>query len=235
MRTGWIWLLAVLPPALGVHDTVFCMLTARRPQSYLERAVGSLLEQNVLTYDGVGLVVLDADGSARNVSWATPMQREPAACDTPDVDGVPSCEARQRSLDVITALTTCAQAASGWVVLLEDDCTACQGGVEEVVTALSRLDGRAISLARFSKFQRATAIPAGKVGRYTMNIRQRLYTHPHDITRIEDWDPPGVLYVHARNVFHHIGFVSTEASKNNEEFRAQWRELREDVCWQPEF
>jgi hypothetical protein len=214
---------------------MFCMITARRPESYLQRAASSLVEQNVTLYDGVGLLVVDVDGSASNFPWATPLARERAVCDTPDTEGLPSCEVRQRSLDAIHAMTLCAQSATGWIVLLEDDCIACPGAVDELVTALSRLDARAISMARFSKFQRATAIPSGKAVRYTEDIRRRLYTHPHDVTRIEDWDPPGRLYVHHRNLFHHIGFVSTEDSKNNDEFRQRYHALREDSCWQRDF
>jgi len=169
-----------------------------------------------------------------NSSLATPMPREMAVCDTPDTEGLPSCEVRQRSLDAIAAMTVCAQSASGWVVLLEDDCLACPGAVDELVTALGGLDARATSLARFSKFQRATAIPSRKAPLYAADIRHRLYTHPPDVTRIEDWDPPGGLYVHARNLFHHIGYMSTEAVKNNDAFRERHRALREDVCWQPD-
>ena len=236
MRGQWGLIgLLMLAPALALRDTLLCMLTARRPESYLQRAVISLLDQNITPYDGAGLVVVDIDGSASNFSWATPLSRERAVCDTPDVEGLPSCEVRQRSLDIISGMSFCAESATGWVVMLEDDCVACPGAVDELLTALRWLDARALSMARFSKFQRATAIPSGKVARYAGDIRRRLYTHPHDITRIEDWDPPGRLHVHERNLFHHIGAVSTENSKNNDAFRQRYRELREDVCWQADF
>jgi len=229
-------ILILLAPALAMRDTVFCMITASRPESYLQRAVTSLLDQNVMVYDGSVLVVVDVDGGAINSSWAVPVaSREIAKCDSPDTEGVPSCEVRQRSLDVISAITLCAQSATGWVILIEDDCIACPYAIDELVTTLSQLDTRETSMARFSKFQRATAVPSAKVSSYAGNIRSRLYTHPHDVTRIEDWDPPGRLYVHNRNLFHHIGRVSTEALKNSEAFREQYSELREDVCWQPDF
>jgi hypothetical protein len=150
------------------------------------------------------------------------------------VEGLPSCMVRQRSLDIIGAMSACANVTTGWVVMTEDDCTPCPNAIDEVVVTLARLSAREISMARFSKFQRATAIPAAKTHRYAENIRERLYTHPHDVTRIEDWDPSGVgkLYVHDRNLFHHIGRISTEAVKNTDAFRERYRALREDKCWQ---
>ena len=54
-------------------------------------------------------------------------------------------------------------------------------------------------------------------------------------TMQEDWDPPGSLYVHRRNLFHHIGRVSTESVKNSDEFRDMYHALREDECWQGSF
>ena len=66
-----------------------------------------------------------------------------------------------------------------------------------------------------------------------MTHTQRLYTHPPDVTRIEDWDQhSGRLYVHDRNLFHHIGRISTESVKNTDAFREKYRALREDVCGQ---
>jgi hypothetical protein len=160
-------------------------------------------------------------------------RRERAICDREDVEGLPSCMVRQRLFDIIGAMTACANVTTGWVVMTEDGCTPCPNAIDELVVTLARLSAREISMARFSKFQRATAIPAAKTHLYAENIRKRLYTHPPDVTRIEDWGPGfGKLYVHDRNLFHHIGRISTEGVKNIDSFRERYRALREDKCWQ---
>jgi hypothetical protein len=60
-------------------------------------------------------------------------------------------------LDVTEALLQCADITSGWVVLVEDDCEACIGALDEVTSTLSTLDRNKIGIAKFSKFVRATA------------------------------------------------------------------------------
>ena len=215
--------------------TSFCVATARRRTSYLPSVVQSFADQNIFRSDGVGLIIVDVDNSTGGSGTAAiPLpNRIHAVCDTPDVEGIPSCHTRQLSLDIIGALTLCSKHTSGWVVLAEDDCTICEGGVDEIVTALSTLNSHTISLAKFAGGLHGVAFPSSKVPLFTQYVRDRLYTHPHDITRIEDWDPAGgVLYTHPRNLFHHIGTVSTEERKNTDEFREKYRDLREDFCWQ---
>ena len=121
-------LLLLLPCAHALWHTTFCVITAQRQEPYLGRVVSSYLEQNILHFDGVGLMVVDVDGS--NGSMFTLPDRELALCDTPDVEGLPSCAVRQRSLDVIASMRWCANATTGWVVLSEDDCTPCPGAVD---------------------------------------------------------------------------------------------------------
>jgi hypothetical protein len=60
----------------------------------------------------------------------------------------------------------------------------------------------------------------------------RLYTYPHDITKMEDWDPPGRMHVHTRNLYHHIGVVSTDERKNTDEFRQMYAVYRDDMCFE---
>lgn len=234
----WLCLLLSVCFARGTSSlwhTTFCLVTAYRPgETYLPQVIASYMDQAIMHQDGVGLFVVDADNSSGSAMAYPLPNRELAICDhSTEVEGLPSCMVRQRSLDIIGAMAACANFTTGWVVMTEDDCTACPNAIDELVTALSRLHTREISMARFSKFQRATAIPAAKTHWYAQNIRKRLYTHPPDVTRIEDWDQQsGRLYVHDRNLFHHIGRISTESVKNTEAFREKYRALREDVCGQ---
>lgn len=224
----------------AVWHTTFCVVSAPRSQSYLYEVLTGFEAQHVMALDGAGLMVVDVAGNATS-GYIGLHNREMAKCDYNDVPGtkgLPSCMDRQMSLDVTGVLAQCANITTGWVVLIEDDCVPCPGAVDEVLTTLGRLSTRHTSLARFSKFLRATGIPARKVARFRDYVRSRLYTHPYDITRVEDWDPMPTsgevpqYYVHDRNIFHHVGTVSTVDAKNTIEFQREYAALRGDVCWQ---
>jgi hypothetical protein len=221
-----------LRAALCMHHTTFCVITSARPTSYLTQVTDSL--RDALRMDGVGLLVVSTDNRTApgRTGFVVLRDRRLAVCDTPDAEGLPSCKVRQITLDVTAGLAACAEHTSGWVVLVEDDCVACEGAVDETVAALSGLSAREISFARFSKGLRGIAFPARKVGRFARYAVARLYTHPHDITKMEDWDPPGKMYVHSRNLYHHIGVVSTDDRKNTDDFRRRYAVYRDDVCFQ---
>lgn len=199
----------------------------------------SYSQQNVFNMDGVALAVIDTDNST--LGKYTPLQQDTrtiAACDTtPQAearDGIPSCKVRQQGLDVTAALIQCAKHSSAWVVLAEDDCVACEGGLDELIYTLSTLHIQTIAMAKFSKFLRATAFPVDIVSDYAQSVRDphRLYTHPYDVTVIEQWAPGRREYIHARNLFHHIGHVSTEPKRNDAAYRAMYAGLRGDVCYE---
>ena len=67
--------------------------------------------------------------------------------------------------------------------------------------------------------------PASKVRAFVDYSVARLRTHPHDITRIEDWNSNGRLYTHPRSLFKHDGQVSTQEYRNSNEFRALYAGL----------
>lgn len=228
-----ICFLACLPACTqSLWQTTFCVVTAGRGVSYVGPTVDSFLKERVFQHDGVSLVTVDVDGSTDQGVFAVRLRdRQHARCDSPDVEGVPSCRVRQMTLDVTAALTQCANETSGWVVLSEDDCVACAGAVSEVLYVLSGLD-HTVSMARFSKFSRSAAIPARKVPAFVRYARLRLYTHPYDITRVEEWDAGGGVYVHERNLFHHVGTVSTEEARNTQSFLEQYGGFRSDVCFE---
>lgn len=245
----------VLPPVMTPHDvlcilmitttlpllasplahTIFCIPTARRDVSYLDQVVESYSQQHVFNMNGVALAVIDIDNST--LGKYTPLQRDRtiAACDTTQSEppGMPTCRVRQQGLDVTSALMQCAAYSSAWVVLAEDDCVACEGGLDEVIYTLSLLHMQAIAMAKFSKFLRATAFPVDIVSDYAQSVRNplRLNTRPYDVTKIEEWAPGRREYIHTRNLFHHIGYVSTEPARNDAAYRAMYAELRGDVCF----
>lgn len=227
-----ILLLLCLPITFCVHQITFCMPTASRDVSYLNKVIHSYIDQRVLRMDGIALAILDVDNSTGGM--AKKMQRrERALCNTPDREGLPSCRVRQQGLDVAVALEQCAQFTSAWIVLVEDDCIVCEEALDEVVITLSSLHTGSIAMAKFSKFVRATAFPADIVFNYTKSVRDRLYEYPYDITVIEQWSSGRRVYIHKRNLFHHIGHVSTEPTRNSDEYRKLYEALRNDVCFEP--
>ena len=216
----------------AIHQISFCMITAQRPNniSYVEQVMDTYLKQNIHIMDGVGIILIDVDGSTlgKGIRLA---DREKAICDTPDVEGLPSCQVRQRTLDVTKALSQCMKSTSGWVVLVEDDCEICPEALDEALTALSKLEPQKTAMAKLSKNMCATAFPDNMITPYIMSTLRRLYTHPHDIIYAEDWSsPPVFVYKHPRNLFHHIGTVSTEPHKNDPLWQEQYGEMRADTC-----
>jgi hypothetical protein len=80
----------------------------------------------------------------------------------------------------------------------------------------------------------STAFPAARVPDYSRDTRARLDTHPHDIIKAENWAGPDTLvYRHPRNLWHHIGNVSTEPHKNAPEWQALYADMRADSCFAP--
>lgn len=244
---------AVVGRAGAVRAYTFCLVTARRPGgvSYLERVVGLYQEQHVFGRDGVGLAVIDVDGwtadrgllTGAGVEGFRLPARKLAACDgAPDVEGLPSCRVRQRTLDVVGALDVCARETSGWVILVEDDCEPCPGALSESLDILAGLSSAGSTwMAKFSANMCATAFPVPRVSDYSRACLSRLYTHPHDIIFVEGWAPhpqqnlkdsaAPVVYEHSRNLWHHIGNVSTEEHKNDPAWLARYGAMREDTCF----
>lgn len=240
----------------SIYHTTFCMPTASRVGvSYLNQVVSSYEAQGIFRMDGVSLMVLDADNSTsgrylavRNRKTSCTHSNGEATATSVNVhnDNKPSCKVQQQGLDVVAALMQCAEVTTGWVVLVEDDCVACDGALDEVVTTLASFNNHndnnnynnvKIGMAKFSKFMRATAFPVDTLPRYTASVMERLDKMPYDITIIEQWpmsERSAIVqyYVHTRNLFHHIGLVSTEASRNEDDYMKRYAALRGDVCFE---
>jgi len=215
----------------AINQITFCMVTSERPVSYLERVLDTFREQHVNDMDGVGLIVVNMDETNWGDRVIHPPTRKVALCDTPDVEGLPICKVRQSTLDVTESLLYCANKTSGWVVLVEDDCEACPGSIQEIVAKLGQLDAVAVSLAKFSKFSRGVAFPVGKIEAYARNAQAHVREKPYDYFDVKEWDPHGGdVHIHARNVFHHIGAVSTIAYRNEDAYHDNYDAMRGDYC-----
>ena len=225
----------------AVPKITFCMVTTARPVSYLARVLDTfVVAEKVNHVDGVGLVVVNPDNSTLSGSDAAklagfvvhPPVRKMAVCDTPDVEGLPICKVRQGTLDVTESLLYCAERSTQWVVLLEDDCEACPGSIQEVVDTLSTLNATEISFAKFSKIATGVAFSRDKVSLYAKNAQAHIYDSPHDYFRESEWDLTGSarVYVHSRNLFHHIGSVSTIPYRNEKVYHDQYDGIRSDFC-----
>jgi hypothetical protein len=227
------WVLVLLMPLLarGISHTTICVVTSERPVSYLERVLETFAAEGAQHMDGVGVMVVNMDNTSKVAGVVHPAgARKMAVCDTPDVEGLPICKVRQGTLDVTESLLMCAKETSQWVVLAEDDCEACPGSLREMVEALGGLDAGKISMARFSKIATGVAFPVGKVEAYARHAQARIYEKPHDFFNPSEWDSGGVVHVHARNLFHHIGSVSTIPYRNSEEYHAAYDGMRSDTC-----
>lgn len=208
------------------------MVTSRRPNniSYFEHVMQTYLDQNIQRMDGVGFILIDVDGSTAGQGIRL-SDKQYAICDTPDIEGLPSCQVRQRTLDITSALSQCAQSTSGWVALVEDDCEVCPGALDEALTTLSKIETRETAMAKLSKNMCATAFPVTVISNYILATLRRLYSHPHDIIYADEWAPsPVFVYKHRSNLFHHIGTISTEPHKNDPQWQEQYGALRADTC-----
>jgi hypothetical protein len=215
----------------ATSQITFCMVTSERPVSYLERVVDTFIKERVGEFDGVGLIVVNMDGSNWGDRVVHPSARKMAVCDTPDVEGIPICKVRQGTLDVTESLLYCANQTSGWVVLAEDDCEACPGSIQEAVETLARLDSSKVSLVKFSKIATGVAFPRDKVELYARHAQAHVYDRPHDYYSEREWDPNGGgVHVHGKNLFHHIGEVSTIPYRNHDEYHKMYDDLRSDYC-----
>ena len=105
----WVSLLLTLTNASAISQITFCMVTSLRPVSYLERVLDTFNTERINQMDGVGLIVVNMDGTNSDKRVVSPSSsRKMAVCDTPDVEGIPICKVRQGTFDVTESLLYCA-------------------------------------------------------------------------------------------------------------------------------
>lgn len=201
-----------------------CLLTSDRPQSYVKHSIRSLYREGFST-----MSVIDADGASGfglNVSSF----RKLADCvdDGKDVvEGVP-CKVQQSNYDVAMALWVCDSHArkAKWILFVEDDMEACAGSLKEVKAALK---SSVLSAVQFSKFSRAFAVRRGaSVLDLVSSIRCQAHLAPYDVVLWNTFPARTIT----RNLFHHMGTVSTIQYRNEDDYLAAYSHMRSDVCGQ---
>jgi len=211
-------LLCACAPARPSFHT--CVLTSQRPDnvSYVERAVQSLRAEGFAR-----ITVVDAQSMARH--------RKVAQCadDGQDVEAGVPCKVLQSNYSVAMALWRCDARArkAKWLLFVEDDMEACPGSLRAIQAALRSSRARAV---QFSKFSRAFAVRRGAaVLELVANIRCQAHAAPYDIVL---WNTFAGA-PRTRNLFHHVGTVSTVQYRNKEHYIKKYSDMRSDVCGQP--
>lgn len=219
----WVFLLLLCVPSdCGLYHV--CLLTSERPLSYVKHSIRSLHKEGFRA-----ITVIDADGASGfgvNVSAF----RKLADCvdDGKDVVEGVSCKVEQSNYDVAMALWVCDSRArkAKWILFVEDDMEACAGSLKEVKAALK---SSALSAVQLSKFSRAFAVRRGvSVLDLVSNIRCQAHSAPYDIVLWNTFPARTVT----RNLFHHMGTVSTIQYRNKDDYLAAYSHMRGDVCGQ---
>jgi len=201
-------------------DVTYCVVTARRPVSYVSDLVSGLETQ------GADFLVVDVDNST---DWAVPNVLTPPRVTRECIVGYVGCPVQQQALDVLGALEACAgHSGSDWVILVEDDMLPCSGSVQAIADALDS-DGDRYKWGRFAKFSRAVAFPVGSIDPYKRFVLDNLSSIPYDQALTRDWGE-GPTYQHDRSLFSHQGSVSTIGERNDPAFVQAYSDLRGESC-----
>jgi hypothetical protein len=218
-----LWLLAVLvwtTKVVSASELMLCVVTARRPTSYLPQLIAGLEREDA------DFMVVDVDNSTMPSVHAFRFgERTQQAC---RVGPVP-CVVQRQALDVASALEVCASEHSTgrWVALVEDDMAVCPGAVEMMERVLPELGS--FKTARFAKFSRAVVLPVENIEPYVDFVRQKVHMVPYDILLNFEW-AEGQDYVHHESLFAHRGSVSTIEERNNLAYMATYSDLRGEEC-----
>jgi hypothetical protein len=178
-------------------------------------------------------MVVDVDGSAGNVEAQTlrlPARVVEDCGDQPEVEGVPGCKVRQQTRDATASLLECSKFASQWVVLVEDDTELCSGGLQIMDSSLKRLASKKMNSVKFAKSFSGTAFPVSQLKNFTTHAVANILTEPIDWSVW--WLDNGANVVgHNKNLFHHVGVVSTFGYRNSKAYLDLYGKSREDECF----
>lgn len=223
----------------------FCILTAKRPTSYLDRVSDAIAQQ--LTPEVSGLIV-DVDGSVsqeeagKYVFPVVPLTRrsvqlcDPAENNTISAEPwkLPNCKVRQQNWDVATALPLCASHTrpGTWTMLFEDDMVACPNALSTIVSTLGKLDPKAHKTARFAKYSRAIAFPSAEsIDGFHDTVRAGSCVLPYDHLLNKQWQAGARDYYSNRgSLFQHIGVDSTIEYRNDKEYHSRYDPWRNENC-----
>lgn len=223
----------------------FCILTAKRPTSYLDRVSDAIAQQ--LTPEVSGLIV-DVDGSVdaadadKYVFPVAPLTRRSVQlCDPEENNAIsaepwklPNCKVRQQNWDVAIALPLCASHTrpGTWTMLFEDDMVACPNALSTIVSTLRTLDPSAYKTARFAKYSRAIAFPSAEsIDGFHDTVRAGSCVLPYDHLLNKQWQAGARDYYSNRgSLFQHIGVDSTIEYRNDKEYHSKYDPWRNENC-----
>jgi len=160
-----------------------------------------------------------------------------------------SCQVRQQSRDVATAIKQCSAGLSpeSWVVLVEDDTPICPGGARQIATVLASISNTStpfrFKTAHFSETFSGTAFPVEAVEFFATYLLQNLAARPPDHLVDEHWWSDRRDFIYNGNLFLHNGYVSAFPVRNSGAFHEELdkrrfdsrkvhiRDLRRRVCF----
>mmetsp|Transcript_46733 Transcript_46733/g.124108 ORF Transcript_46733/g.124108 Transcript_46733/m.124108 type:complete len:425 (-) Transcript_46733:397-1671(-) len=122
-----------------------------------------------------------------------------------------SCQVRQQSRDVATAIKQCSAGLSpeSWVVLVEDDTPICPGGARQIATVLASISNTStpfrFKTAHFSETFSGTAFPVEAVEFFATYLLQNLAARPPDHLVDEHWWSDRRDFIYNGNLFLHNG------------------------------
>eukprot|EP00292_Cryptomonas_paramecium_P005903 CAMPEP_0113682480 /NCGR_PEP_ID=MMETSP0038_2-20120614/12689_1 /TAXON_ID=2898 /ORGANISM="Cryptomonas paramecium" /LENGTH=385 /DNA_ID=CAMNT_0000601559 /DNA_START=157 /DNA_END=1314 /DNA_ORIENTATION=- /assembly_acc=CAM_ASM_000170 len=145
-----------------------------------------------------------------------------------------SCQVRQQSRDVATAIKQCSAGLSpeSWVVLVEDDTPICPGGARQIATVLASISNTStpfrFKTAHFSETFSGTAFPVEAVEFFATYLLQNLAARPPDHLVDEHWWSDRRDFIYNGNLFLHNGYVSAFPVRNSGAFHEELDKRRFD-------
>ena len=220
----------------ALPNVLVCIIAAKRENvSYVHQVAHAFKEETPISG-----VLIDLDNHYSDIALPlnfvriVPLDRVVETCDPNEGDiGRPNCVARQQTRDVAVGLQKCNEIVqtNGWLLMLEDDMLPCQGAMQQIIQYLAKLDASSVHTVRFAKFSRAVAFPPPHtVGLYSSAILDAIQTMPSDLLVDGDWGSGRAVVYERGSLFSHIGVVSTNHYRNNDNFRKKWGELRNEKC-----
>ena len=226
MRVSWaLWLCAA---CVGASDVLFCVVTSRRPKSYLSGLVDGLKTE------GAGrTMVVDVDNSTLPGVGAVPLSDANGGSQACVEGAAVPCETQKQGVDIVRGLEQCVRGSPvDYVAFVEDDMAPCAGSLATVRHVVLQLEGTGFRTARFAKFSRAMVLPVRNVGLYAAYVKRHVHERPHDILLNDAW-VGGEDYVHPVSLFTHAGRVSTIEWRNDPAYIATYSGMRDESCGTP--
>jgi len=198
---------------------LFCVITAKRPTSYLPELIHGLEDA------GANFDIVDVDNSTPASMMDVLSIPTTFECRT---DGIISCPEQKRIWYILEGLARCIQDQNPqWVALTEDNLAVCDGGVETMHTVLESLG--LFKLARFTKYSRVVVFPIEFIQTFSDYARKLLHMVSYDILLSFNW-AEGRDYVHPTALFAYRGDIMTTMDKTSVIYMNAYNLMRQETC-----